>query len=59
MKHPIARHDQQQLAELWRTVSLTYALPLMAEVDSNFTGAANLKSPIGAFPKGIPRYSDT
>jgi hypothetical protein len=32
---------------------LSAAVPLKA------TGAANLRSPIGACPKGIPKYSET
>lgn len=38
---------------------LTKTLPFKAWVPLNLTGAANLKSPIGAWPYCIPKYSET
>jgi hypothetical protein len=37
----------------------TKTLPLSGAVPLNATGAANLKSPTGACPNGMPRYSET
>jgi hypothetical protein len=38
---------------------LTKELPLSGAVPLKATGAANLRSPTGACPKGIPKYSET
>jgi hypothetical protein len=38
---------------------LTKDVPLRDALPVNLTGAANLKSPIGACPYGIPKYSET
>ena len=37
----------------------TKLVPLTLEAPSYFAGGANLKSPIGGFAYGIPRYSET
>ena len=38
---------------------LTKSVPLSGAVPLNATGAANLRSPTGACPKGIPKYTET